>query len=283
MQAALDGAARGGVHHPLDDLLARRRLHPRALHGRHHRQAVPRVRRHDRRGDSRVRRRLAHAHADARAAASSGRATARSRGGSTRTTERLYERWLHGYERSLAWVMARRRATLVFSAVILVAHRRAVRGRAQGALSRPTTPASSSAPPKRPRASRSTRSWSTSSRSPPPSPAAPGRPLGHLVGRHDRRREPGAAHDRPQAALRAQDGAPPRSRASSRSSRSTRPDITLFVQNPPAISIGGLASKSLYQYTLLSGDIDDAQSRRPRAGDAAARSSPRSPTSRAIC
>ena len=34
------------------------------------------------------------------------------------------------------------------------------------------------------------------------------------------------------------------------------PDITIFVQNPPAISIGGLASKSLYQYTLQSGDIN---------------------------
>jgi HAE1 family hydrophobic/amphiphilic exporter-1 len=31
--------------------------------------------------------------------------------------------------------------------------------------------------------------------------------------------------------------------------------ITTFIQNPPAISIGGLASKSLYQYTLQSGDI----------------------------
>jgi len=34
------------------------------------------------------------------------------------------------------------------------------------------------------------------------------------------------------------------------------PDITTFVQNPPAISIGGLASKSLYQFTLQAGDID---------------------------
>ena len=33
------------------------------------------------------------------------------------------------------------------------------------------------------------------------------------------------------------------------------PDISVFIQNPPAISIGGLASKSLYQYTLQSGDI----------------------------
>ena len=33
------------------------------------------------------------------------------------------------------------------------------------------------------------------------------------------------------------------------------PDIAVFVQNPPAISIGGLASKSLYQYTLQGADI----------------------------
>ena len=32
-------------------------------------------------------------------------------------------------------------------------------------------------------------------------------------------------------------------------------DITTFIQNPPAISIGGLATKSLYQYTLQGGDI----------------------------
>ena len=33
-------------------------------------------------------------------------------------------------------------------------------------------------------------------------------------------------------------------------------DITTYIQNPPAISIGGLASKSLYQYTLQGGDIN---------------------------
>ncbi|HXD22349.1 MAG TPA: efflux RND transporter permease subunit, partial [Gemmatimonadaceae bacterium] len=32
-------------------------------------------------------------------------------------------------------------------------------------------------------------------------------------------------------------------------------DMTTYIQNPPAISIGGLATKSLYQYTLQSGDI----------------------------
>jgi len=33
------------------------------------------------------------------------------------------------------------------------------------------------------------------------------------------------------------------------------PDISVYFQNPPAISIGGLTSKSLYQFTLQSGDI----------------------------
>ncbi len=34
------------------------------------------------------------------------------------------------------------------------------------------------------------------------------------------------------------------------------PDIQVFVQNPPAISVGGLASKSLYQYTLQGSDMN---------------------------
>jgi HAE1 family hydrophobic/amphiphilic exporter-1 len=33
------------------------------------------------------------------------------------------------------------------------------------------------------------------------------------------------------------------------------PGVSVYFQNPPAISIGGLTSKSLYQYTLQSGDI----------------------------
>jgi hydrophobic/amphiphilic exporter-1 (mainly G- bacteria), HAE1 family len=33
------------------------------------------------------------------------------------------------------------------------------------------------------------------------------------------------------------------------------PDISTFIENPPSISIGGLTSKSLYQYTLQSGNM----------------------------
>ena len=36
-------------------------------------------------------------------------------------TERFYDAWLGVYERTLAWVMARRPLTLVFSSIILVA------------------------------------------------------------------------------------------------------------------------------------------------------------------
>ena len=49
MQAAIDGASESRLHDPLDDVLARRRVHPDPVHGRHHRQALPRVRGHDRR------------------------------------------------------------------------------------------------------------------------------------------------------------------------------------------------------------------------------------------
>ncbi len=55
---------------------------------------------------------------------------------------------------------------------------------------------------------------------------------------------------------RAQVAAPTRSRATSRRRWRAFPAISTFIQNPPAISIGGLASKSLYQYTLQSGDIN---------------------------
>ena len=34
------------------------------------------------------------------------------------------------------------------------------------------------------------------------------------------------------------------------------PGISVYVQNPPAISIGGLQSKSLYQFTMQSGNIN---------------------------
>ncbi len=65
LEAALERLEGDRLHDPLDDDLARGRLHPGPLHGRHHRAALPRVRGHDRRRDPRLGLRLALADADA--------------------------------------------------------------------------------------------------------------------------------------------------------------------------------------------------------------------------
>ncbi len=71
------------LHHPLPDRLAHRGAHPAALHGRHRRPALPRVRRHARRHHPRLRRRLPHPHADDVRASCSSTRPAPSRAGST--------------------------------------------------------------------------------------------------------------------------------------------------------------------------------------------------------
>ena len=120
-----------------------------------------------------------------------------------RATERIYERWLHGYERSLAWVMERRRATLVFSLVILVLtgvlfviapkgplphrrHRPAPRDH-RGGRGRVVRRAHRGSAAHRRRDRQGSR-----------------RALGDVGGGHDRGGQSGPAHDRPQAARRAQ-------------------------------------------------------------------------------
>ena len=65
MEAALKGARRDRVHDPVDDGVAGRGVHPRAVHGRRGRAAAPRVRRHHRRRRPRLRPRVADAHAHA--------------------------------------------------------------------------------------------------------------------------------------------------------------------------------------------------------------------------
>ena len=65
LQAAIDGSRRDRLHDPVDDALAGRGVHPAAVHGRHHRTPVPRIRRHHRRRDPGFGLRFAHADADA--------------------------------------------------------------------------------------------------------------------------------------------------------------------------------------------------------------------------
>jgi HAE1 family hydrophobic/amphiphilic exporter-1 len=170
-----------------------------------------------------------------------------------RTTERMYERWLGGYERSLGWVMARRRATLVFSAVVLVltgllfalAPKGLFPTDDTGQLLGTTEAAEgvsfdalverqqqiAAALARHPDVRSVTSSVGTSAAANQGQLTIDLKPLSE-------RTKSAAAIARELTAM----------------SLAT-PDVTLFVQNPPAISIGGLASKSLYQYTLLSGDL----------------------------
>ena len=178
----------------------------------------------------------------------------REHGRMYQATERFYERTLGVYERSLAWVMARRPATLLFSLVILVA---------TGWLF-----------------------WST------PKGLFPTDDTGQLLATTEAAEgvsfDALVQHQRDVAAVVAKDpdvlsvtssvgttaaanqgqltidlkpidqrtrSAEQIARDLTRSVQSV-PDISVFIQNPPAISIGGLASKSLYQYTLQSGDIN---------------------------
>ena len=65
MQAAFDGVEGSGVHDSVDDAVARGRLHPRALHGRHRRASAARIRDHHRGRDSDLRLRVDQPDADA--------------------------------------------------------------------------------------------------------------------------------------------------------------------------------------------------------------------------
>ncbi|MEO7086244.1 MAG: efflux RND transporter permease subunit [Gemmatimonadaceae bacterium] len=169
-------------------------------------------------------------------------------------SERFYDAWLGLYERTLAWVMERRPLALVFSLVILLA---------TGYLF-----------------------WQT------PKGLFPTDDTGQLLATTEAAEgvsfDALVQHQRDIAAVVAKDPdvrsvtssvgttaaanqgqltidlkpIDERKRSAEQISRDITksatgvPNITVFVQNPPAISIGGLASKSLYQYTLQSGDIN---------------------------
>jgi hydrophobic/amphiphilic exporter-1 (mainly G- bacteria), HAE1 family len=170
------------------------------------------------------------------------------------TTERLFDRLLKGYEGSLTWVMARRRATLVFSFVILVltgilfafAPKGLFPTDDTGQLLATTEAAEgvsfatlvddqqllAAAIARDPDVRSVTSSVGTSAA------ANQGQLTIDLAPLSDR------SHSADEVGRALEDTA------------LRIPDIKLFIQNPPAISIGGLASKSLYQYTLVSGDID---------------------------
>jgi HAE1 family hydrophobic/amphiphilic exporter-1 len=168
-------------------------------------------------------------------------------------SERFFDIWLGAYERSLAWVMARRPAALAFSAVILVATALLFWFTPKGLF--PTD---------------DTGQLLVTTE------AAEGVSYDDLVARQADvaatiKKDPDVhavtssigtlfAANQGQMTI---DLKPinERKRSADQIARdltaatANLKDIATFVENPPAISIGGLATKSLYQYTLQGGDI----------------------------
>jgi HAE1 family hydrophobic/amphiphilic exporter-1 len=168
-------------------------------------------------------------------------------------TERIYEGTLARYRRSLEWIMRHRRATLAFSLVILVATgwlfwaipkglfptddtgqllatTEAAEGVSFDALVEAQRQVAAIVA-RDPDVRSVTSSVGTTAAANQGQLTIDLQPIGQR-----RRSADQIGRDLTQAVLAVQ-------------------GITVYIQNPPAISIGGLASKSLYQYTLQSGDI----------------------------
>jgi multidrug efflux pump subunit AcrB len=108
-----EGRARDRLHHHLADHLADRRADPIAVHGRRGRTAVPRVRRHPGHHHPDLGRGLPDPDADAVGPLAE---VARRREGAARhraEVPAMFEKVEGHYERGLAWVLERQRATLV--------------------------------------------------------------------------------------------------------------------------------------------------------------------------
>ena len=225
--------------------------------GGHHRPAVPGIRGDDRRRHSGLGLRLAHAHADAlQPVAQAGREAERTAACTRRPSGSGAVR-SRGYERSLGWVMDRPARDGRSAALILVAPCCSCTVVPKGFFPSDDTgqlfgtteaarghSASTRWCEHQLAARRSSRPIRTSRASCRPWAAA-------VAGRRTRAgcsSTSSRAADRP---LGADDVA-------ARSPRSSRdvPGLRVFISNPPAISIGGRSSKSQYQFTLQSSDIE---------------------------
>jgi HAE1 family hydrophobic/amphiphilic exporter-1 len=173
-------------------------------------------------------------------------------------SERFFDAWLGAYERSLAWVMGHRRSALMFSAVILAATAYVFWYIPKGLFPTDdtgqllvTTEAAegvsfdglvaaqrevAEAIRKDPDVRAVTSSVGTT-------PATNQGQLTIDLKPIDERKRSADQIARDLTAATAQ-----------------TQGITTYIQNPPAISIGGLATKSLYQYTLEGGDINGLNS-----------------------
>ena len=91
LRGGAQGRGRDRLHHRVDQHLADRRVHSAAADGRHHRPAVPRVRRHRRDDDRGLGLRLADADADDGVALPASRETGEQHGRLYRCSERGFD------------------------------------------------------------------------------------------------------------------------------------------------------------------------------------------------
>ena len=162
--------------------------------------------------------------------------TARQHGRSTRRTERVYDAWLRAVRATLAWVMARRPLTLVFSVVSSSRTGVLFMVDAEGIL-----PDAGHRPAARDDRSGAGRVVRRHGRAPAAGRrdhrAGHERAVGDVVGRHDGGGRIRGSSRSTSSRSASASAAPTRSsRELRRAARRACPDITVFMQNPPAIS-----------------------------------------------
>ena len=122
-------------HHHLVDRVVDRGADSFALHGRHCRPVVPRVRGHVQRDHSALGRNLAHTYADDVLAIAQSGNPSRNRGRFYEASERVFNRVIEFYGRTLQWVLKRQTATLLVAACHARADDFPLHDRAEGIVS----------------------------------------------------------------------------------------------------------------------------------------------------
>ncbi len=268
MTAALSGSKEIALHDRLDDAVAGRGLHPGAVHGRHRRPAAARVRGDDRRRDSDVRLRLADADADAVGAVPAAAARRCATAGCTWRSSAcsMAPRDVYGWTLRQAMThhgvtMARLGAAARRDGLLLPHHPDGLH------------PEPGHRPAQRPDRDGAGHRLRVDGRAPAGGHPDRSRRSERQVGDLDDRRRRAAAAARPAAACQIElkpraerdaDGRPGDRRSCGRSSRPCRA-CACSCTNPPVINIGGRQARAQYQFTLQSGDTDDALRRRRRS------------------
>ncbi|HET9940973.1 MAG TPA: multidrug efflux RND transporter permease subunit [Candidatus Eisenbacteria bacterium] len=175
-----------------------------------------------------------------------------------RTIEDLYDRMFRAYDRSLGWVMDHRRATMAFSLAILVgtvvlfhiAPKGFIPSEDTGRIQASTESAqgtSFTAMVEKQRQVAAIIGKDPNIAAYSSSVASGGGVSGTNQGRFIIRLKP--RNERDKSADEVIRGLQPK--------LSQVPGIRVYLQNPPVINVGGRFSKSQYQYTLQSGDLED--------------------------